>query len=246
VEPVEQGGATGPEDRVAGARHRSTPAREAAEQPSTEAPSTEQRSREPGRQGPGREGGAAASSREGGRRRRRAEPSREAGPPEGPEGRVGWWSRSTARHHDTEGWRRTGRVGRVADTSGRQAAVGAREAPRRPSGGRRRPAGARREVVKHEQGAGQHDARLAAGSNSSATPVGAGVRRWAEKTTLNIFSPNLKVGPGPPAPPCRSIPACKCVIAFLIVVVTSSWSPELLGLLLACITDEADGERLEQ
>jgi hypothetical protein len=159
---------------------------------------------------------------------------------------VGWWSRSTARHHDTRGRRWTGRVGRVADTGGRQAAVGAGKAPRRPSGGRRRPAGARREAAEHEQGAGQHDARLAASSNSSTTPVGAGVRRWAEKTTLNIFSPNLKVGHGPPAPPCRSVPACKCVIAFLIVVVTSSWSPELLGLLLACITDEADCERLEQ
>jgi hypothetical protein len=107
VEPVEQGGATGLKGRVAGARHHGTPAREVAEQPSTKAPSTEQWSREPGREAllrrAGREGGRRRhraepsreagpprrEGREGGRRRRRAEPSREAGLPEGLEGRVG-------------------------------------------------------------------------------------------------------------------------------------------------------------
>jgi hypothetical protein len=86
-------------------------------------------------------------------------------------------------------------------------AAGAGKAPRRPSGGRQRPTGARREAAEHEQGAGWHGTRLAVGSNSSAAPVGAGVRRWAEKTTLNSFSPNLRVGHGLPDPPCRSAPA---------------------------------------
>jgi hypothetical protein len=217
---------------VAGARHRGTPSREAAEHEGAEHGAAEQGAREGGAAAPSREGGRSETppcraeqggrrrrhvklsreagpkrraGREGGRRCRHAEPSREAGPPEGPEGTVGWWLRLATQHRDTGGQRRTGGVGRVADAGGRQAAAGAGKAPRRSSGGRQRPTGVRREAAEHEQGAGRHGARLAAGSNSSAAPVGAGVRRWAKKTTINSFSPNLRVGHDPP---CRSAPAC--------------------------------------
>jgi hypothetical protein len=95
-----------------------------------------------------------------------------------------------------------------------------------PSGGRRWPAcgsrsregaeavewrsvGVRREAAKHKQGGTALGWRQAATTRRSAAPVGAGVRRWAEKTTLNIFSPNLKVGHDPPVPPYRSAPAAR-------------------------------------
>jgi hypothetical protein len=175
VVPVERGGATGPEGRVAGARHRGTPAREAAEQPSTE-----QRSKEAGGQG-GREVPPRRAGREGGRRHHRAKPSREAGPSEGPKGRVGWWSRPAARHHGTAGGSRSREGAEAAEW--------------------RTPVADRHQTGGDRARAGHRAARCLA------APVGAGVRRWAEKITLNIFSANLRVGHGPPDPPCRSAPA---------------------------------------
>jgi hypothetical protein len=98
VEPVEQGGTTGPEGRVAGAQHRGTPAQEAAEQSSTE-----QRSKEAGGQG-GREAPPHRVGREGGRPEvppcQVEQGGRTVG---GPEGQVGWWSRPAARHRSTAG-----------------------------------------------------------------------------------------------------------------------------------------------
>jgi hypothetical protein len=164
----------------------------------------------------GREAGDAAVPSRAGRPDRRAEqrgreaggaavPSR-AGRPDRRRARTTGWAGSRGRQPGTGGRRQTGGVGRVVDVGGRQAAAGAGKAPRRPSGRRRRPAGARREAPEHEQDAGRHDVRLAAGSNSSVAPVGAGVQRWAEKTTLNSFSLNLRVGHDLPGPPCRSAP----------------------------------------
>jgi hypothetical protein len=100
VEPVEQGGTTGPEGRVAGAQHRGTPAQEAAEQSSTE-----QRSKEAGGQG-GREAPPHRAGREGGRRCHRAKSSREAGPSEGPKGR---WAGGRGRQPGTAARQATGR-----------------------------------------------------------------------------------------------------------------------------------------
>jgi hypothetical protein len=107
------------------------------------APSTEQRSREPGREAPPRRAG-----REGGRRRHRAEPSREAGPtrragreggrPEAPPCRVeqGGWT--------AEGPR--GQGGLVAKAGSPALWHGRSEADWRsgPSGGHRRPTGGSR------------------------------------------------------------------------------------------------------
>jgi hypothetical protein len=94
----------------------------AVEQPSTEASGNmSSRAVEQGaREAPRRQAG-----REGGRRHRRAEPSREAGPPEGggPEGQGGLVASSLAPRH--------GRP--EADADGRQAAAGAGKALRRPS-----------------------------------------------------------------------------------------------------------------
>jgi hypothetical protein len=122
---------------VAGARHRGTPAREAAEHEGMEHEAAEQGAREAA----AREGGDAAPSREGGRPEappcRAEQGGRTVGLPEGLEGKVGWWSRPAAQHCGMGGRRRTGGVGRVADAGGWQAVVGAGKAPRRPSGGRR-------------------------------------------------------------------------------------------------------------
>jgi hypothetical protein len=167
VEPVEQRGATGPKGRVAGTWHRGTPARE------------------PGRQGPGREGGAAAPSREGGRPEappcraeqggRTAAPSREggrpdrraeqggqtAGPPEGLEGRVGWWLGPAARHRGTGGQRWSGSSGGRRRPAGNSRSKEGAEATewrtpavdRRQMGGGR--AGARRRVTRRSASGGQ-------------------------------------------------------------------------------------------
>jgi hypothetical protein len=83
VEPVEQGGATGLKGRVAGARHRGTPAREVAEQPSMKALSTEQWSqggrRHRAEQGGREAGGATVPSRAGRPDHRAKKGGREAG-----------------------------------------------------------------------------------------------------------------------------------------------------------------------
>jgi hypothetical protein len=112
------------------------------------------------------------------RARRRRARSSGAGRPDRRRARRTGWAGGRGRQPGTAAREAGGGLAEWAEWRTR-AAAGAGKAPRRPSGGRRRPAGARQEAAEHEQGAGRHGARLATGSNSSAAPVGADVRRWA-------------------------------------------------------------------
>jgi hypothetical protein len=92
--------------------------------------------------------------------------------------------------------------------------LASREAPRwlsRAQAGMRDGQTGGAEAAEHVQGIGWHDARLAAVSNSMGARLlwvrvcGGGLRKQPQI----FFSPNLRVGHGPPGSPCRSATAAE-------------------------------------